>query len=171
MNDPINVTFGFDKKIFKRAIMAFFFSAVPRPSTRFRLIFWLCVWLTVLAGVIVVGALKIPPVFAWGGAAAIIGLYILGLQRFRMARFYRALGAHWDRTGDMTAAFNRDGALFTQTGTRMEFAWNAVDDITRARGATVLRIGMSMFAIPDTVIPNGQSPTDFRKQLNEWRGA
>lgn len=169
MTAPITVTFGFERRIFSRAIMAFFFSAVPRPSTSFRLIFWLCVWLGVLAAVIVIGALKIPPVFAWGGAIAVVGVYILMLQRFRMARFYRALGEHWERTGDMTARFDTQGAVFTQQGTRMEFDWDAVDDIALTRGATVFRIGMAMFAVPDAAVPDGMSPKDFRTRLNEWR--
>ena len=169
MNNSVTVEFGFDRKIFPRAIMAFFFSAVPQPSTGFRLIFWLCVWLALLAGVIIAGALNIAPSLAWGGGAAIVGAYILGLQRFRMGRFYRALATHWDKTGNMTATFDENGAVFTQTGTRMEFTWHAVDDITRARGATVFRIGMSMIAIPDTSLPQDASPKQFRERLNKWR--
>ncbi len=171
MNDPLTVTFGFDRKIFPRAIMAFFFSAVPQPSTGFRIVFWLCVWLVVLGGVITVGSMQIAPVFAWGGAIAIVGLYILGLQRFRMAKFYKALGQHWQKTGDMRATFDGKGAEFSQIGTHMKFDWAAVDDVVKARGATVFRIGMSMFAIPDRALPPDLTPKEFRTLLNNWRQA
>ena len=98
-------------------------------------------------------------------------LYIIGLQQYRMGKFYSALAEHWDRTGDMTAEFDETGARFTQEHAQMTFAWSAVDDVVRTRGGTVFRIGMSMITVPDDVLPDGLSPKDFRTQLNAWRTA
>ncbi len=169
MSDPMTVTFGFEKRLFRHAVMTFFFSAVPRPSTSYRIVFWLVVWLTVLAAVITIGALKIPPVTAGIGAVIAFGLWILALQRVRMAKFYSALAEHWTRTGDMTATFDANGAHFTQSESEMRFSWVAVDDVVRTKGGTVFRIGMSMITIPDAALPNGMSAKDFRARLDDWR--
>lgn len=167
--DPIVVTYGFDRKLFPRAIMAFWFSAVPRASLSFRLIFWLVVWLGALAGVIFVGAVQIPAYQAWGAAAVIVAVWILILQRVRMNRFYNVLGEHWTRTGDMTARFDDIGVEIHQKGSRMQFKWDAIDAITRAKGGTVFRIGMTMIAIPDYALPQDMNPKKFRDRLAKWK--
>lgn len=171
MNDPLVITFGFDRRLFRHAIMAFWFASVPRPSTAYRIIFWIVVWLAALAWVITVGALHIPPVYAWGAAALAVGLFVIALQQIRMRRFYDAHGAHWSRTGDMTARFDDTGVTFTQTGTTMQFDWIAVDNVVRSRRATVFCIGMSMVTIPDAALPDGLDPRAFREKLRTWKAA
>lgn len=169
MSGALRLEFGFDRRLFPRALMAFWFSAVPRSSLRFRLVFWMLVWVAVLAGVVAAGALRLPPSVAWAIAAGVVALWIIGLQRVRMARFYRALSAHWDKVGPMAIEFDDDGLVVTQTGSRMAFSWGVVDAVARARGGTVLRIGMTMIAVPDTALPENLSPGEFRARIANWR--
>jgi len=171
MSTPLTLTFGFDRRLFARALMAFWTSAVPAPSFRYRVAFWVIAWTATLFAVLAMAGLGWPWAVIWGVVAAGFGVGVIILQRVRMARFYDALAAHWTRTGDMAASFDETGLSLTQTGAAMRFDWAAVDAVVRARGGTVLRIGMTMIAIPDAALPEGLTPDGFRQRLNLWRDA
>ena len=169
MSEPIVVSYGFDRRLFPRAIMAFWYSAVPRPSASFRVIFWLVLWLCALGIAIAIGATDYPAWKAWAWVAGILVGWMILLQQVRLNKFYSVLSEHWDRTGDMIARFDHRGLEIHQSGARMQFEWTAVDSVVRARGGTVFRIGMTMIAIPDHVLPDGMKGREFREKLKSWR--
>jgi hypothetical protein len=90
------------------------------------------------------------------------------LQRVRMRQFARAIGGHWVQAGETTAVFDAAGAVFTDAVSRAELRWAAVDAVVGVRGATVLRSGVSIIAIPDRALPAGLTPPAFRARLEAW---
>jgi len=171
MSEAVELSFGFERRLFRRALMAFWFSAVPRASFRWRVTFWTLAWLGILAIVMVGSALQISWAFIWGAVAAGFGIVILILQQSRMARFYSKLGEHWVKTGDMRGTFDATGMRIVQKGIEMRFDWAAVDAVVRVRGGTVFRVGMTMITVPDRALPGGMTGEAFRARLKEWRGA
>ncbi|MBT8389655.1 MAG: hypothetical protein KJP13_08410, partial [Altererythrobacter sp.] len=84
-------------------------------------------------------------------------------------QFYRIVGAHWDQTGEISLRIDAQGVDMRDDVSMQRYAWAAIDAVQKAKGATVLRTGMSMIAIPDAAIPEGMSASDFRARLNGWR--
>ena len=92
-------------------------------------------------------------------------------QRARMRQFYRIVGAHWDRAGEISVRFDARGMDMRDDVSERRFQWGAIDAVQKTKGATVLRSGMSMIAIPDTAIPEGLTAKEFGARLNDWRSA
>ena len=92
------------------------------------------------------------------------------LQRTRMRQFYRIVGAHWDHTGEISVRFDAQGVELRDDVSERRYSWAAINAVQKAKGATVLRTGMSMIAIPDAALTEGLDPGAFRARLNEWRG-
>ncbi len=171
MSDPITVRFSFDRRLFPRALMGWWQSAVPRPSFINRVIVWALVWGGLLMVTLALGALGIAPVFVGAGVIG-AGILVVGfviLQRLRMRRFVAEIGSHWDRAGETEATFSADGVIFRDTIMRSQLDWSAIDAIVGFRGGTVLRFGISMVAIPDRALPEGLRPRAFRQRLDDWR--
>jgi len=171
MTDRIEATFGFDRRLFRRALTAFWFSAVPRASFRWRVTFWTILWFALLA-VIGGGTAQGVPWWQIGTVIGLgIGVVLVVLQRSRMGRFYDVLGEHWTRTGEMTTRFDALGMRVSQTGSEMRFDWPAVDAMVKIRGGTVFRVGMTMISVPDRALPGGMTGEAFRAQVASWRAA
>lgn len=169
--DAITLTFGHDRQHFRRALTGWWQSAVPPQSFVGRSTGWAMIWLAI--GILIMGLL------AWGltpghigaglgGAGLLVGAFAY-LQRTRMGRFHAEIGRHWDKAGDTTARFDATGVLLTDRVSRRELSWDAIDAIRGVRGVTVLRSGISMIAVPDTALPQGLRPKEFRARLDAWR--
>ena len=171
MSDPIVVNYGFDRRLLPRAVMAFWHSAVPRPSPSSQVIVWLIFWLGVLAIAINLSVSDIPAWKPWAWTVGLLLLWVVALQQYRLNKFNNVLSQHWEGCGEMIARFDETGLELHQKGADMRFQWHAVDSMVAARGGTVFRIGMTMIAIPDHVLPDGMSGTDFRNKLKTWRSA
>jgi len=169
VSERIELTFGFERRLFRRALMAFWFSAVPRASAWWRIAFWTLAWFGIAIIILAGSALDLPWAFIWLLVLLGFGIVILILQRTRMARFYNTLAAHWTRTGDMAATFDETGMAITQKGVEMRFDWAAVDAVVRTRGGTVFRTGMTMITVPDAALPKGMTAEAFRARIAQWR--
>jgi hypothetical protein len=170
-DDAITVTFGHDRRLFRRALTGWWQSAVPPQSFVGRSIGWAVIWLAV--GMLIMGLLAagLTPGHIGagiGGAGLLVGAFAY-LQRTRMGRFHTEIARHWDKAGDTTARFDASGVVLTDAVSRRELQWNAIDAIRGARGVTVLRSGISMIAVPDAALPDGMRPKDFRARLDAWR--
>ena len=104
------------------------------------------------------------------GAGFLIGVFGY-LQRTRMGRFWDVIGSHWDKAGETEAVFRPDGVTLADAVSRRELSWAAIDAVKGVRGVTVIRSGISMVAVPDSVLPEGLDGKTFRKRLSAWRQA
>ena len=171
MTEVLRVTWAHNPSILRSSLEAWWSSAVPRPSISWRLFFWAVVWVGVLASAIVVGALGLDPAFVLAGLVG-IGVFIIGfftLQRVRMRAFYRALDQHWEAAGDTTVEFTVSGVRVFDHVSTSQHEWAAIDAIGAGRASTVLRIGISMIAIPNAAVPDGLTPRAFRDQIGTLR--
>lgn len=170
MSDEITLRYGFEPALFSRSLMGWWRSVMPQAPFYRRVIQWTLIWIGLLMVTLVLGALGVEPVLV---AAAVVGMAVLVaifviLQRVRMRQFARAIGAHWALAGETVAVFDASGVVFTDAVSRTDLRWAAVDAVTEVRGATVLRSGVSMLAIPDRALPQGLSPSAFRARLLAW---
>ena len=81
------------------------------------------------------------------------------------------IGSHWDKAGETEAVFAPDGVTLADAVSRRELSWAAIDAVKGVRGVTVIRSGISMVAVPDSVLPEGLDGKTFRKRLSAWRQA
>ncbi len=171
MTEPISLTFTYDRKLWRRAMTGWWRSVVPPTPFLQRAIFWAVIWLAiaVLAGTI--SHFGLSPTFVVAGllGAGLLVAVFAYLQRTRMSRFWDVVGTHWDRVGATKATFTAEGVTLTDTVSRRELGWPAVDAVAAVRGGTVLRSGISMTVVPDTALPNDLTPAAFRAQLADWR--
>ena len=169
----IAVTFAYDRKLWRRAMSGWWRSVVPPAPFMQRAIFWAVIWVTigVFAGVIAVFGLTPYYVLAGLLGAAVLVAVFVYLQRTRMAQFWNVVGRHWDRAGETHAVFGPGGVTLSDAVSRRDLAWSAVDAVAPVRGATVLRSGISMIAIPDAALPAGLDAQAFRARLAAWRQA
>lgn len=172
-NDEIELRYRFDTKLLPAAMSGWWRSAVPPQKFVHRAVFWAVVWLGLLVLAGAVGKAGLSPSFVIAGilGAGVMVAAFAYLQRRRMRQFYRIVGAHWDATGEISVRFDAKGVDMRDDVSMQRYAWAAIDAVQKAKGATVLRSGMSMIAIPDLVMPEGTSSSDFRAQLNRWRAA
>jgi hypothetical protein len=173
MSDEIVVRYRFDRRLLPRALGGWWRSAMPPAPFIRRVLAWGLIWLGLLMVTLALGAAGIEPVFVVAGlvGAAVLVVWFVVLQRVRMRRFAEIIGSHWDRAGETRATFGPSGAVFATTVTRTDLAWAGVDAIAAVRGATVLRSGVGMLAIPDAALPPGLTPVAFRARLEAWRSA
>jgi hypothetical protein len=173
MSDEIILRYGFDPRLLPRALTGWWRSAVPPAPFVKRVVVWAMFWMGLLALTIALGAAGIEPVFVLAGlvGAAVLVVGFVILQRVRMRRFAEVIGAHWARAGETTARLGPSGAVFATAATRTELAWAGVDAIAGVRGATILRSGVGMLAIPDGALPANLTPRAFRQRLEAWRAA
>lgn len=171
MTDPLTVTFTYDRRLWRRAMTGWWQSVIPPAPFMQRATFWAVVWLAlaVLAGAMSHFGLNPTYVLAGLLGAGWLVANFAYLQRTRMSRFWDVVGTHWDRAGETRAEFGPNGVILTDTVSRRELAWNAIDAVASVRGGTVLRSGISMTVIPDAALPDTLKPTDFRAQLAAWR--
>lgn len=171
--EEIELTFAYDRKLWRRAMSGWWRSVVPPTPFMQRAIFWAVIWIAigVLAGVI--AAIGLTPYYVLAGilgAAVLVAVFVY-LQRTRMARFWNVVGGHWEKAGETHAVFGPGGVMLTDAVSRRDLAWNAIDTVAHVRGATVLRSGFSMIAIPDAALPGGLDAKAFRARLAMWRRA
>ena len=171
MTDTITVTYTYDRALWRRAMTGWWRSVIPPRPFLHRAIAWAVIWMAiaVLAGAI--SHFGLSPAYVVAGllgAACLVGVFTF-LQRTRMARFWDIVGSHWDTAGATEAQFRPDGLVLTDTVSRHELAWSAIDAVAAVRGGTVLRSGISMTVIPDSALPEEWRGKDFRAQLADWR--
>lgn len=171
--DEIVIRFDFQPRLFSRALMGWWRSAMPPGSFLHRALQWAIGWFLFLMLVVLLGALGIEPRYV---AAAVIGtlVFLLGfvvLQRLRMRQFVRVIGEHWALAGETEGRFGAAGVRLVNSVARIELGWDGVDAVAGVRGATVLRSGVSMIAIPDAALPAGLAPRAFRNRLEGWKTA
>jgi hypothetical protein len=169
--EAITLRYGFEPAILSRSLMGWWRSVMPPAPFYKRVIQWTMIWIGLLMVTLVLGALGIEPVLvgvAMIGMAVLVVIFVI-LQRVRMRQFAREIGSHWALAGETVAVIGASGAVFTDAVSRNELSWAAVDAVVGVRGATVLRSGVSMIAIPDRALPEGLSPRAFRARL-EARG-
>ena len=170
-SEPIELRYRFDTRVLPAAMSGWWRSAVPPQKFVHRAVFWAVVWLGlfVLAGAI--GQAGLSPAFVIAGilGAGVMVAAFAYLQRTRMRQFYRIVGAHWDRTGEISVRLDARGIEMRDDVSERRYAWAAIDAVHKAKGATVLRTGMSMIAIPDAALPEGLSASAFRARLKGWR--
>lgn len=171
MSAPLTVRFGYDRALWRRSMTGWWRSVVPAPPFVQRAIFWAVVWicLGLLAGGITVYGLTPWYVVAGLVGAGLLVCVFVYLQRTRMAKFWDVVGAHWDKAGETEATFGPEGVTLVDRVSRREMTWPAVDAVQGVRGATVLRSGISMIAVPDRALPQGMDARAFRARLGEWR--
>lgn len=173
MTEPIELSYRFDTKLLPAAMNGWWRSAVPPVKFVHRAAFWAVVWLGLLILAGAIGRFGLSPVFVIAGILG-AGVMVAGfayLQRTRMRQFYRIVGTHWERAGEITVRFDAQGVRMRDAVSERRFDWAGIDAIQAAKGATVFRSGMSMIAIPDAALPGGLSAQAFRAQLREWQGA
>lgn len=169
----IRVTVAYDRALWRRAMTGWWQSVVPPARFASRAIFWAVIWGLIGILAMIVTAAGLTPYYVVAGligAAFLVGVFGY-LQRTRMSRFWDVLGDHWHKAGDTEAVFAPDGLVLTDAVSRREFAWDAIDAVKGVRGATVLRSGFSMVAVPDACLPEGISGKSFRMQIDTWRRA
>lgn len=169
--NTITLTFAYDRPLWRTAMTGWWRSVVPPDPFVKRAIFWAVVWFAIGILTLILSVLEIDPSYVFAGligAAFLIGVFGY-LQRTRMSRFWDIVGTHWDKAGETTATFSAEGLTLTDAVSRRDLSWPAIDAIKGLRGVTVLRSGISMIAVPDTALPEGMSPAEFRAQLNDWR--
>ena len=170
-SDVIELRYRFDTKLLPAAMSGWWRSAVPPQKFVHRAVFWAVVWLGLLVLAGAIGQFGLSPVLVIAGilGAGVMVAAFAYLQRTRMRQFYRIVGAHWDNTGEIAVRFDAQGVEMRDDVSERRYAWAAIDAVQKAKGATVLRTGMSMIAIPDAAMPQGLSTSDFRARLNGWR--
>ncbi len=171
--DVIELRYRFDTGLLPAAMSGWWRSAVPPQKFVHRAAFWAVVWLGLLVLAGAIGQAGLSPTFVVAGilGAGVMVAAFAYLQRTRMRQFYRIVGAHWDRTGEISVRFDALGVEMRDEVSERRYSWAAIDAVQKAKGATVLRTGMSMIAIPDTAMPEGLGASEFRARLNGWRGA
>lgn len=172
-SDSIEVTFTYDRPLWRSAMTGWWRSVVPPDPFVKRAIFWAVVWLLIGVLTLILSALSIGPSYVFAGligAAFLIGVFGY-LQRTRMSRFWDIVGTHWDKAGATTARFNAEGVFLTDQVSRRDLGWDAIDAVKGLSGVTVLRSGFSMIAVPDSALPSGMDAKAFRAQLDRWRTA
>jgi len=171
--DAMVLRYRFDTKVLPAAMTGWWRSAVQPVKFLHRALFWAVVWLGLLVLAGAIGKAGLSPAFVVAGVlgAAVMVAAFAYLQRTRMRQFYRIVGTHWDRAGEISVRFDARGMDMRDDVSERRFQWGAIDAVQEAKGATVLRSGMSMIAIPDTAIPEGLTAKEFRARLNDWRGA
>ena len=173
MDQPVSVTFGYDRKLWRRAMTGWWRSVVPSAPFAQRVIFWAIVWFVIalLAGAITMFGLTPAYVLAGLiGAGCLVGVFTY-LQRTRMSRFWDVVGQHWDRAGPTQATFGPEGVTLRDDVSHRELSWQAIDAIAIVRGGTVFRSGISMTVVPDAVLPDGLDAKAFRTMIGMWRAA
>lgn len=171
--EAIVVTIAYDRAIWRRAMTGWWRSVVPADPFVKRAIFWAVVWFLIGLLTLALSALDISPSYVFAGligAAFLIGVFAY-LQRTRMSRFWDVVGAHWEKAGETRAEFGPGGVTLTDEVSHRELSWAAIDAIKAIRGATVLRSGISMTAVPDAALPQGMDGKAFRARLADWREA
>jgi hypothetical protein len=169
-SEAITLRYAFEPGLFSRALMGWWRSVMPPAPFYKRVIQWALIWFGILMLTLVLGAMGIEPVMvavALVGMAVLVVIFVI-LQRVRMRQFAQKIGAHWALAGETVAVFDASGAVFTDAISRTDLRWAAVDAVTEVRGATVLRSGVCMLAIPDRALPEGLSPGAFRARLEAW---
>jgi len=170
---PVRVRFAYERKLWRRAMTGWWRSVVPpRPFVQ-RAIVWAVIWgaIGILAGAMTLFGLTPTYVVAGLVGAGVLVVGFVYLQRTRMGQFWNVLGRHWEKAGETEAVFGPQGVTLTDAVSRREMTWAAVDAVASVRGATVLRSGISMIAVPDAALPEDLSPRDFRARLTGWRQA
>lgn len=170
-NDTIRVMISYDRALWRRAMTGWWQSVVPPAPFLSRAIFWAVVWALIGFLAMVITAAGLTPYYVLAGligAAFLIGVFGY-LQRTRMERFWDVVGSHWDKAGDGEAVFGPEGVVITDAVSRREYDWKAVDALKGVRGATVIRSGFSMVAVPDAALPDGVTGKAFRARLDGWR--
>lgn len=171
--DHITLTYAYDRKLWRRAMTGWWQSVVPPAPFARRAIFWAVIWsaIAALAGAVTLFGLT-PSHVGTGllGAGLLIAVFAY-LQRSRMARFWDVIGSHWEVAGQMRAEFNEDGVRISDNISTRTIRWDGIDAVSRVRGATVLRSGISMDVIPDSALPEDLDLARFRRQIANWRGA
>lgn len=174
MNEgAITLRFRGEARHIRPGLSAWWQSAMPPAPIGRRIVFWALVWIGLLAVTVGLGAYGIGPAFVGAGlvgAAFLIAVFGV-LQRTRMRTFAEVIARHWERAGDTVAEFDPGGLRLRDDLSERRFDWAAIDAVAKGRGVTVLRTGVSMVAIPDTALPDGLSPKDFRDRLRQWRAA
>lgn len=171
--DAITLRYRFDTKLLPAAMSGWWRSAVPSTKFVHRVVFWAVVWLGLLVLAGAIGQAGLSPTFVVAGilGAGVMVAAFAYLQRTRMRQFYLIVGTHWDRAGEISVRFDAQGMEMRDTVSERHFKWGAIDAVQKAKGATVLRSGMSMIAIPDAAMPDGMNAEAFRARLNGWRDA
>ena len=173
MTEIVKVTFTYNRALWRRAMTGWWRSVIPPRPFLHRAITWAVIWLAiaVLAGAF--SHFGLTPTYVVAGllgAACLVAVFIY-LQRSRMSRFWDIVGSHWDRAGATEAQIGHEGVTLTDSNSRRELGWAAIDAVARVRGGTVLRSGISMTVIPDTALPEGLAPDAFRDRIRMWRKA
>lgn len=171
--EVIELRYRFDTALLPAAMSGWWRSAVPPQKFAHRVVFWAVVWLGLLVLAGAIGQFGLSPVLVVAGilGAGVMVAAFAYLQRTRMRQFYRIVGSHWDNTGEISVRLDAQGVELRDAVSERRYAWAAIDAVQKAKGATVLRTGMSMIAIPDVALPEGLSAVEFRARLNEWRQA
>lgn len=167
----IEVMIAYDRALWRRAMTGWWQSVVPPAPFVKRAIFWAVVWGLIGTLAAIVTAAGLTPYYVLAGligAAFLIGVFGF-LQRTRMDRFWDVVGTHWDKAGETRAVFGPEGIVLTDSVSRRDMSWQAVDALKGARGVTVIRSGFSMIAVPDAVLPAGMTGKAFRARLDGWR--
>ena len=170
-DQAIYVVVAYDRALWRRAMTGWWQSVVPTAPFISRAIFWAVVWGLIGLLTMLITAIGLTPYYMFAGligAAFLVGVFGY-LQRTRMDRFWDVIGTHWDNAGVTEAVFGPGGIRLSNSVSRHELSWPAVDAVKGQRGVTVIRSGISMIAIPDNALPDTITAKAFRERLDEWR--
>lgn len=172
-SDEIVVRIAYERAFWRRAMTGWWQSVVPPEPFARRILFWTVIWFGVGLFAIALSAAGLSPTLVlWclGGAGLMVGVFGY-LQHTRMERFWDEIGNHWDRAGETHATFGPSGIRLTDDVSQRHLTWAGLDAIRKIRGGTVLRAGISMIVIPDSVLPDGMKGDSFRSRMRAWKAS
>ena len=158
----------------KRAMVSW-----SRPAQNRRqlwLFFAACVAVGALIGLSIgwLGIDKIitSPMLLSGLVGFYLGLALWLVMHKRDVRRLTAFTARQrEKQGPLTATFGPDEVTIDSALSRSTFAWGCVDDVIAMDGATALRSGALVYALPHSALPDGVSAKQFHQDLVSWQAA
>ena len=137
-------------------------------------------WLVLFAGILLsfqfVGAID-PLTF---GSAHILAVVLGAFAYLIFTVIYGTLaGRHnWtiqraarEKSRPFTFHFGPRGFKIDARNSKTDYEWDAVDEVAALTGGSGVRVGVFVYPVADTDLPEGMTSADFRTQLDAWRTA
>ncbi len=88
--------------------------------------------------------------------------------RFSMAKLSTFAKEALERQGPIHAEFCAEHVTMKTDINSGTMSWRSFDEMYTMKDATGLRAGALMYAVPDSALPDGVRPNDFRADLMRW---
>ncbi len=142
----------------------------------YKIISWLVLFLILvvsfsLAGALFAGenaGLAVYPVLI-GAFAAL--LYSVLAGRLNLRHVTAMQNAAREKCKPIMFHFSEDEFLIDCRNSKTRYNWSAIDEVVQLSTGTGLRVGVWVYPVSDSDLPEGLSGQDFRAQLEAWRSA